>query len=129
MPIYAYKCASCGHADDVMQKISAAPLTDCPKCGKATYSKQVTAAGFHLKGGGWYVTDFRSGSKASSGDGADAGKANADAKSDPKSDAKAETKVDSQPAAGSESKSEPTVTKTESSPAPSPSTSSAPATN
>lgn len=62
MPIYAYKCGSCGHARDVLQKISDAPLTDCPACGAASFSKQVTAAGFQLKGSGWYVTDFRGGS-------------------------------------------------------------------
>jgi putative FmdB family regulatory protein len=62
MPIYAYKCESCGHAKDVLQKISDAPLTDCPACGKATFAKQLTAAGFQLKGSGWYVTDFRGGS-------------------------------------------------------------------
>ncbi|MEO0004342.1 MAG: hypothetical protein RLZZ22_2034 [Pseudomonadota bacterium] len=61
MPIYAYKCESCGHAKDVLQKISAAPLTDCPACGAATFSKQLTAAGFQLKGSGWYATDFRGG--------------------------------------------------------------------
>ena len=59
MPIYAYKCESCGHAKDVLQKISAAPLTDCSACGAATFSKQLTAAGFQLKGNGWYATDFR----------------------------------------------------------------------
>lgn len=59
MPIYAYKCSACGHAADVLQKISDAPLTVCPNCGQATYAKQVTAAGFQLKGSGWYVTDFR----------------------------------------------------------------------
>ena len=59
MPIYAYKCDSCGHAQDVLQKMSDPVLTDCPECGKSTYSKQVTAAGFQLKGSGWYVTDFR----------------------------------------------------------------------
>ncbi len=59
MPIYAYKCSACGHAEDVLQKISDAPLTVCPSCGQATYAKQVTAAGFQLKGSGWYVTDFR----------------------------------------------------------------------
>lgn len=59
MPIYAYKCSACGHAADVLQKISDAPLTVCPNCGQATYVKQVTAAGFQLKGSGWYVTDFR----------------------------------------------------------------------
>jgi len=59
MPIYAYKCESCGHAKDVLQKISDAPLTDCPACGAATFKKQLTAAGFQLKGSGWYATDFR----------------------------------------------------------------------
>jgi putative FmdB family regulatory protein len=62
MPIYAYKCESCGHAKDVLQKISDPVLTDCPACGAATFRKQVTAAGFQLKGSGWYVTDFRGGS-------------------------------------------------------------------
>jgi putative FmdB family regulatory protein len=66
MPIYAYKCASCGHAKDVLQKISDAPLSDCPACGKPTFSKQLTAAGFQLKGSGWYATDFRGGSGATS---------------------------------------------------------------
>jgi putative FmdB family regulatory protein len=65
MPIYAYKCGSCGHAKDVLQKISDAPLTDCPACGKATFSKQLTAAGFQLKGSGWYATDFKGGSTSS----------------------------------------------------------------
>lgn len=73
MPIYAYKCESCGHAKDVLQKMSDAPLTDCPQCGAASFKKQLTAAGFQLKGSGWYVTDFRGGSggtsvAASSGD-------------------------------------------------------------
>jgi putative FmdB family regulatory protein len=61
MPIYAYKCSSCGHAKDALQKISDAPLTVCPACGAEAFSKQVTAAGFQLKGSGWYVTDFRGG--------------------------------------------------------------------
>jgi putative FmdB family regulatory protein len=64
MPIYAYKCESCDHAKDVLQKMSDPVLTECPSCGKATFQKQVTAAGFQLKGGGWYVTDFREGNKA-----------------------------------------------------------------
>jgi putative FmdB family regulatory protein len=64
MPIYTYKCASCGFAQDEMQKMSDALLTVCPSCGKADYAKQVTAAGFALKGTGWYATDFKdSGSK------------------------------------------------------------------
>ena len=66
MPIYAYKCASCGHAKDVLQKISDPALTDCPECGKATFSKQLTAAGFQLKGSGWYATDFKGAGSASS---------------------------------------------------------------
>jgi len=63
MPIYAYACASCGVQKDVMQKMSDAPLTICPECGKESFSKQVTAAGFQLKGNGYYVTDFKNGSK------------------------------------------------------------------
>ncbi|NML43791.1 zinc ribbon domain-containing protein [Ramlibacter sp. G-1-2-2] len=66
MPIYAYKCGSCGHAKDVLQKISDAPLTACPSCGADTFAKQITAAGFQLKGSGWYATDFRGGSSAGS---------------------------------------------------------------
>ena len=62
MPIYAYKCGSCGHAKDVLQKLSDAPLTVCPACGAAAFTKQLTAAGFQLKGSGWYATDFRGGS-------------------------------------------------------------------
>lgn len=64
MPIYAYKCESCGHAKDVLQKVSDAPLTDCPACGSASFKKQLTAAGFQLKGSGWYATDFRGGASA-----------------------------------------------------------------
>jgi putative FmdB family regulatory protein len=67
MPIYAYRCEECGFAKDVLQKISDAPLSDCPSCGKASFKKQVTAAGFQLKGSGWYVTDFRGGSGGSAG--------------------------------------------------------------
>ena len=71
MPIYAYRCESCGHAKDVLQKISDPILTLCPACGQATFRKQLTAAGFQLKGSGWYVTDFRGGKSAGrEGDGA-----------------------------------------------------------
>ena len=59
MPIYAYRCEACGFAKDILQKISDAPLTDCEACGKSAMKKQVTAAGFQLKGSAWYVTDFR----------------------------------------------------------------------
>ena len=61
MPIYAYRCTSCEHAQDVLQKMSDAVLTLCPACGESAYAKQLTAAGFQLKGSGWYVTDFRGG--------------------------------------------------------------------
>ena len=61
MPIYAYRCEECGFAKDVLQKISDAPLTDCESCGKPSFRKQLTAAGFQLKGNGWYVTDFKGG--------------------------------------------------------------------
>ncbi|WP_218510485.1 FmdB family zinc ribbon protein [Variovorax sp. dw_308] len=76
MPIYAYKCSACGFAKDVLQKMSDAPLSVCPTCNASAFEKQLTAAGFQLKGSGWYVTDFRDGGKkpgdgkaAPSGDG------------------------------------------------------------
>jgi len=75
MPIYAYRCDACGHAKDVLQKMSDAPLTDCPACGAPAFKKQLTAAGFQLKGSGWYVTDFRGGSGGTSAAAAGAGAA------------------------------------------------------
>ncbi len=66
MPIYAYKCTACGHAEDILQKMSDPRLTECPQCKQQTYAKQVTAAGFQLKGSGWYVTDFRNNSGGTS---------------------------------------------------------------
>lgn len=66
MPIYAYRCESCGHAKDVLQKISDPVLSTCPACGAESFKKQITAAGFQLKGSGWYVTDFRGGSGGTS---------------------------------------------------------------
>ncbi|MBC7378622.1 MAG: zinc ribbon domain-containing protein [Burkholderiaceae bacterium] len=93
MPIYAYKCESCGQSKDVLQKMSDTPLSVCPFCGKATFVKQVTAAGFQLKGSGWYATDFRGGSTAAT---APAGEA-----SDGKSDS---AKADTKPASGSDNK-------------------------
>ena len=99
MPIYAYKCESCGHRQDALQKMSDAPLAVCPACGASTYVKQVTAAGFQLKGSGWYVTDFRGGNT-----GAPADKPEGEAASKPdKADAKpADAKPDAaSPAAAS----------------------------
>ena len=72
MPIYAYKCASCGFAQDEMLKVSDAPLTICPACGKPEYTKQLSAAGFQLKGSGWYATDFKGGNKPAEKDSASA---------------------------------------------------------
>lgn len=75
MPIYAYKCGACGHQQDVLQKISDAALTQCPECGAPAFSKQLTAAGFQLKGSGWYATDFRNGAAPKKADAAlEAGK-------------------------------------------------------
>jgi putative FmdB family regulatory protein len=65
MPIYAYRCAACGHSRDVLQKMSDLPLSVCPECGAEQFQKQLTAAGFQLKGSGWYQTDFRNGSGSS----------------------------------------------------------------
>jgi len=63
MPIYEYECQACGHKKEALQKISDAPLTKCPECGKSELKKMISAAGFRLKGGGWYETDFKSGGK------------------------------------------------------------------
>ncbi len=63
MPIYEYQCEACGHKFEALQKISDAPLKDCPECGKPALNKLISAAGFRLKGGGWYETDFKTGNK------------------------------------------------------------------
>jgi putative FmdB family regulatory protein len=89
MPIYAYRCERCGHAKDVLQKVSDPVLTVCPACGEPTFRKQVTAAGFQLKGSGWYVTDFRGDKPSGKSAEADADGKTGDAKSaDAKNDAK-----------------------------------------
>lgn len=67
MPIYAYRCSSCGFQNDYLQKVSDPVLTQCPQCGKDSFTKMLTAAGFQLKGSGWYATDFKnSGAKSTS---------------------------------------------------------------
>ncbi|AHF04735.1 regulatory protein, FmdB family [Marichromatium purpuratum 984] len=73
MPIYEYRCEACGHEMEAMQKISDAPLTDCPACGKSELKKQISAAGFRLKGGGWYETDFKQGKKKNLHEGSSSG--------------------------------------------------------
>ena len=80
MPIYEYQCAECGHELEKLQKISDPPLTDCPACGKPALQKLVSAAGFRLKGGGWYETDFKGGKKKN------IAKADSSSKPDKKSD-------------------------------------------
>jgi putative FmdB family regulatory protein len=103
MPIYEYRCEACGHQGEHLQKVSDAPLTKCPECGKAKYRKQLSAAGFQLKGTGWYATDFRGGAAKSSekkSDKSDKSEKKADAKPDSKtSDSKPESKPESKAAA------------------------------
>ncbi len=118
MPIYEYKCAECSHTMELLQKVTAPPPAGCPNCGKPALVKQVTAAGFQLKGSGWYVTDFR-----------DSGAAKKDAKKDARQDSVADSKADAvvakdgatKDAAASPSQS------ASPSPSPSPSASSSPA--
>jgi len=102
MPIYEYRCKVCGHHEEHLQKVSEAPLTVCPACGKREYRKQLSAAGFQLKGTGWYATDFKGGSKKSADSKKPADKSDAksaDAKTESKSDSKPETKSESKAAA------------------------------
>ena len=113
MPIYAYKCSSCGHSADVMQKLSDAPLSVCTACAQPTFSKQITAAGFQLKGSGWYATDFKNGSKGPKKDATDAtagektaekagenkaGEGKTETAAEKKTEAKTETKTETKPA-------------------------------
>ena len=107
MPIYAYRCARCGHELDALQKLSEPALVDCPACGEPALAKKLTAPGFQLKGSGWYQTDFRQGSKPATAD--KKPDAKADAKSEPSSDTKSETTSGTSNAAATKSatKSEP----------------------
>lgn len=105
VPIYEYRCGACGFQKEYLQRISDALLKDCPECGKSAFTKMVTAAGFQLKGSGWYVTDFKD--KGSAKPKPDAAKSTDapkkdEAKTDVKSDAKTETKTESksEPKAG-----------------------------
>ncbi len=124
MPIYAYRCTSCGHSQDVLQKMSDPLLTVCPSCGASTYAKQVTAAGFQLKGSGWYVTDFRGGAGKPGAEGGDgkAGDAKAgDAKTgDAKTgEAAAKPASDAKPAAAAAPAPKPAASPAPAAPAPS----------
>jgi len=115
MPIYPYRCENCGFQKDALQKLSDAPLRDCPECGEPRLVKQLTAAGFALKGTGWYVTDFRdSGKKAGPSDAAKPAAAAAEASSGSASDTTSAT-----PAAAAESTSTSSATASASAPTPS----------
>src|SRR6185503_12768367 len=100
MPIYEYKCAACGHQEDHLQKLSDAPLTKCPACGRKKYAKQLTAAGFQLKGSGWYATDFKGGGKKKPDE------AKPEAKAESKTETKAETKAETKTESKTETKAE-----------------------
>jgi len=103
MPIYEYRCNVCGHADEHLQKVSEEPLSVCPACGKPEYRKQLSAAGFQLKGTGWYATDFKGSAKK-----ADVNKSDAktDSKTDSKTESKPETKTDTKTDSKTETKPE-----------------------
>jgi putative FmdB family regulatory protein len=123
MPIYAYKCSSCGISKDILRKISDPTLTLCPECGQEALEKQVTAAGFQLKGSGWYVTDFREGGKATavppvSGDRKGEGNSGAQSKADTASKDASSNPAPATPAAATPSA---TVTSAPSSSTPPPS--------
>ena len=107
MPIYEYRCLDCGFQDEFLQKVTEPQMTVCPSCGKETFRKLVSAAGFQLKGSGWYATDFKnSGSKP-----AQSGGAKAEAKTETKTETSGATKADAaaEPKGGgkSETKNEP----------------------
>ncbi|HWA36376.1 MAG TPA: zinc ribbon domain-containing protein [Burkholderiales bacterium] len=96
MPIYEYRCEACGHQEEHLQKVSEAPLAVCPSCNKPAYRKQLSAAGFQLKGSGWYATDFKPGAKKS-----------ADTKTESKGDSATESKTESKTETKTEPKAEP----------------------
>ena len=111
MPIYEYRCASCGHQEEFLQKLSDPPHTRCPKCGEESFSKMLSAAGFQLKGSGWYATDFKGGS---AGKPAVTAEKTSEKTAGTVPDTKVETKTETKPQAASAtavSKSEPASTK------------------
>jgi len=106
MPIYEYRCTDCGFQDEYLQKVSEPQLTACPSCGKPTFRKLVSAAGFQLKGSGWYATDFKGSGKPAAAKAEAQGEAKPESKSESKSEAKPEAKAD----AKTEAKAEPAKT-------------------
>jgi len=101
MPIYEYRCGKCGFQKEFLRRMSDAPLTGCPKCGKRSFKKLVTAAGFQLKGTGWYATDFK-GSGAKPVAKQDKSESNSETKAEAKIEAKTEAKTETKPATKSE---------------------------
>ncbi|HSA68890.1 MAG TPA: zinc ribbon domain-containing protein [Burkholderiales bacterium] len=99
MPIYEYRCSACGQEHEALQKVTEPPLTECPSCGRPGLQKLLTAAGFHLKGSGWYATDFKGGAKKPEE------KKPADTKTDSKT-AKTDSKTDTKASPKSEPKTE-----------------------
>ena len=97
MPIYEYRCAECGQEHEVLQKVSEPPLTVCPACGKPALQKQLSAAGFQLKGSGWYATDFKGPAKKP----AEKKTEKTEAKTETKTETKSDTKTDTKPASTS----------------------------
>jgi len=116
MPIYEYRCAACGFQKEYLQKMGDALLTDCPECETASLRKMVTAAGFHLKGSGWYATDFKNGQQA---------KSKSQGEPAPKTDDKPAAKSEDKPAAKSDSKPAPEASAKKSDAAAAPATSGA----
>ena len=92
MPIYGYRCAECGEEHEALQKVSEPPLTLCPACGKPALQKQLSAAGFQLKGSGWYATDFKGSAKKPAEKKAEKAETKTEAKTETKSDTKTESK-------------------------------------
>jgi putative FmdB family regulatory protein len=112
MPIYEYRCSSCGFEEEYLQKVGAVLLTDCPECGKATFAKKLTAAGFQLKGSGWYATDFKnSGGKAKDTKSDTKSETKSEGSAETKTEAKSETKAADKPAASSTSSTDSTGSK------------------
>jgi len=110
MPIYEYRCSACGHQEDHLLKMSDAPLSKCPACGKKKYEKQLTAAGFQLKGSGWYASDFKGGKKEAEAKSDAKPEAKAEARSEPKAEAKSEAKTETKTEAKAETKKTPAST-------------------
>ena len=125
MPIYEYRCDSCGFQKEYILRMSDAPLTDCPECKKATFSKMVTAAGFQLKGGGWYVTDFKSGGSHTAG----AQKKPVEKQSDTSGSAESAGSAKSESSATEKPKAEASASSGSGAPASTPASSAAPATS